>query len=137
MNMLLPMLAMMLITFVVWLLLLFRRVTDSRNNNINIEDVATPDQASEAFGEKTNAVSNCFKNMFELPVVFYAISCLLIFTGAVDQLYVNLAWGFVALRAVQMIVHCSYNRVLHRFIAYLTSSIMLWAMVFRFTIAFV
>ena len=137
MNLLLPMLAMMLITFAIWLLLLVRRVADSKRDNIDIEDVATPQQADQAFGTKSHAASNCYKNLFELPVVFYALGAILIASSVVDALYVSLAWGFVVLRAVQALVHCTYNRVLHRFVAYLASSILLWVMVFRFTISVV
>ena len=41
-------------------------------------------------------------------------------------------WGFVFLRAIQAAVHCTYNRVMHRFYAYLASSVLLWVMLVRF-----
>jgi len=33
------------------------------------------------------------------------------------------------LRAVHSFIHCSYNNVMHRFLAYLASSLALWIMV--------
>jgi hypothetical protein len=48
-----------------------------------------------------------------------------------DPVLVRLAWGFVVLRAVHSLVHCSYNRVMHRFIAYMISCLFLLFMWIR------
>jgi hypothetical protein len=42
-----------------------------------------------------------------------------------DALLVQLAWGFVLLRVIHSIVQCTYNRVIHRFIAYFMSCLFL------------
>jgi len=48
-----------------------------------------------------------------------------------DDLLVWLAWGFVILRVVHSAIHCSYNRVMHRFFAYLISCLFLMFMWIR------
>jgi hypothetical protein len=48
-----------------------------------------------------------------------------------DALLVQLAWGFVILRIVHSLIHCSYNRVMHRFIAYFISCLFLLFMWIR------
>jgi hypothetical protein len=40
----------------------------------------------------------------------------------------GLAWGFVGLRVLHSAIHCSYNRVWHRFYAYLAGGLVLWAL---------
>jgi hypothetical protein len=44
---------------------------------------------------------------------------------------VQLAWGFVVLRIVHSLIHCSYNNVNHRFAAYALSCLFLLFMWIR------
>ena len=69
--------------------------------------------------------SNNLKNLFEMPVLFYVAVLLSVVLMIPDGLLVKLAWGFVLLRAVHSAVHCTYNRVMHRFIAYALSCLFL------------
>ena len=41
----------------------------------------------------------------------------------------------VAFRAIHSLVHCTYNRVMHRFSAYLVAALALWAMWVRLALA--
>lgn len=130
-----PAVVLLLITFLVWLLMFIRRASETRAKKLDPQQLATPEQLSAAFSDRTMAAGNCFKNLTEMPMVFYVVCIFITLAGQVDALYLNLAWGFVALRAVQACVHCTYNRVMHRFIAYLAGAILVWAMVFRFALA--
>jgi hypothetical protein len=47
----------------------------------------------------------------------------------------SLAWGFVMLRAVHSLVHTTYNRVTHRFLAYAVSTVFVFAMWALFALA--
>ena len=109
-----------------------RRLSVATANNIDPQDMSTPEQVSSVLDAKTNAPANCFKNLFEMPVIFYALVAFISIAGTSDGLYLNLAWSFVILRAIQALVHCTYNRVMHRFYAYIASSLVLWVMVVRF-----
>jgi hypothetical protein len=42
--------------------------------------------------------------------------------------FVAAAWGFVALRVVHSLIHVTYNRVLHRFVAWVLGAAWLFAM---------
>ncbi len=75
--------------------------------------------------------ANNLKNLFELPVLFYALVLLLLQTGQVDSVYTLCAFGFFVTRVVHSAIHCTYNRVMHRFSVYCISSLFLWAMVVR------
>jgi hypothetical protein len=48
-----------------------------------------------------------------------------------DDVLVWLAWGFVILRIAHSAIHCSYNRVMHRFTVYLISCLLLMFMWIR------
>jgi len=69
--------------------------------------------------------------LFELPVIFYAICLYLIMSDSVDKIYLAAGWWFFVFRVVHSLIHCTYNKVEHRFAAYMLSAAALWAMVIR------
>ena len=75
----------------------------------------------------TRAADN-FRNLFELPVLFYLALVVAALTQQVTAIALSLAWAFVALRIVHSAIHCTYNRVWHRFYAYLAGGLVLWAL---------
>jgi hypothetical protein len=133
----LPALVLMLITFLVWINMFIRRIVATKAANIDPQDLVTPESLRVAFDDKTQAPGYCLQNLFELPVIFYALVAFITMIGVVDSFYLSLAWAFVGLRAVQASVHCTYNRVMHRFFAYLAASLVLWTMLIRFFLTFI
>ncbi len=127
----LPMAAMMTLTLAVWIYLFIQRVGYMSANDLDVELLKAPVDAQKLIPPEASSASNNFKNLLEMPVLFYVISLYLTVFGQVDGLHVLCAWLFVALRVVHSLIHCSYNRVMHRFIAYLLSSIAVWVMVAR------
>ena len=101
----------------------------------------SPCLAGEAFAQLTPpAVSNPsdnLKNLFEIPVLFYALALYLFATSQVDAIYVYAAWVFVAFRTLHSIVHCTFNRIILRFYLYLISTVALWFMVIRAAFAWI
>ena len=75
--------------------------------------------------------SDNFKNLFELPVLFYALSLYLFVTGQVDGAYVAAGWIFAAFRVLHSAVHCTFNHVMLRFNLYLISCLALGFMAIR------
>ncbi len=58
-----------------------------------------------------NHASNNLKNLFELPVVFYALCAVLLVSQSVDAVYLYCAWAFVGLRVLHSLIHCTVNIV--------------------------
>lgn len=83
--------------------------------------------------ENTAAADN-FRNLFELPVLFYVLCMALAVTGLATAAQLALAWLYVALRVAHSAIHVTYNRVMHRFIAYMASTVCLFAMWILFAI---
>jgi hypothetical protein len=75
--------------------------------------------------------SDNLKNLFELPVIFYAAVLYLYVTRQVDALHLGAAWIFFAFRVLHSVVHCTFNHIKLRFFLYLVSSLALWLMVIR------
>ena len=75
--------------------------------------------------------SDNLKNLFEIPVLFYALALYLFATSQVDALYVGAAWVFLIFRTLHSAVHCTFNRVIVRFYLYLIATLAVWFMIFR------
>jgi len=124
--MFLPALAMIALTIAVWLRMFFTRVGEMKRERIQMQDVALSAQAASRFSD-TRAADN-FRNLFELPVLFYLAVVVAVLTGQVTMVTVTLAWAFVVLRIVHSTIHCGYNRVSHRFRAYFAAGVALWSL---------
>ncbi len=121
-----PALAMVALTIVVWFRMYSSRVAEMRRERIHPQAVATSAQMAARLAD-TRAADN-FRNLFELPVLFYVALLVLALIGQVSPLSLLLAWLFVALRIVHSGIHCTYNRVVHRFRAYVAGGMVLWAL---------
>lgn len=129
-----PVAALMLLTFLVWLAMLTRRLRYLVAKRIHPQRVATLEQLNALLPERVNRPSNNLKNLFELPVLFY-VACVALFAlRQVDTADLILAWSFVALRAIHSAIQCSLNIVHLRFVAYVLSSTVLWLMIGRFAL---
>ncbi len=133
-DILLPFFGVMLLTLAVWIYMYTRRIAFLRRANIDLETVDTPDKAAQVVPPQVHLASYNLKNLFELPVLFYAVCLYLYLSDSVDRVYFVAAWWFCGFRVVHSLVHCSYNKVEHRFIAYQLSAIALWVMVIRATL---
>ena len=80
--------------------------------------------------------SDNLKNLFEIPVLFYALALYLFVTRRVDASYVNAGWVFVAFRALHSAVHCTFNLVILRFYLYLIATLAVWFMLARATLGY-
>jgi hypothetical protein len=126
-----PMAAMMVLTALVWLFMYVRRLGFMMSRGVDAQTVNTPQKMTAAMPEPVEFASNNLKNLFELPVLFYAICLVLIQLNWATQVDVTAAWVFVGLRALHSAVHCTVNIVMVRFACYLGASLALWFMLAR------
>ena len=59
--------------------------------------------------------SDNFRNLFEVPVLFYALCGFLAITQLTTLLLLACAWGYVVLRAAHSYIHLTSNKVMRRF----------------------
>ncbi|MDR7098272.1 hypothetical protein J2X04_000619 [Lysobacter niabensis] len=122
----LPAVAMAVLTFVVWWRMYATRIAQMKREGIHPQAVATSAQATAKLTD-SRAADN-FRNLFELPVLFY----LALVVAAQAQLSTTavlvLAWLFVALRVVHSWIQCTYNKVMHRFYVYVTGGMVMWTL---------
>ena len=121
-----PMLAMVVLTLVVWLRLYMVRIPEMRRLRIHPQAVATSAQKSARLVD-TRAADN-FVNLFEVPVLFHLALVVAFLTQQVTPWVLGLAWAFVAGRVLHSLIQCSYNKVMHRFAVYSVSTCLVWVL---------
>jgi len=125
-----PMFCMFLLTFTVWIYLYARRIPFIQRSNLSPEQLTPVEFERIAPPEVANPSDN-FKNLFEIPVLFYALCIYLFVTSEVDITYLIAAWVFVMFRVAHSAVHCTVNIVILRFWLYATATAAFWFMAAR------
>lgn len=127
-----PILSLMLLTMTVWFWMYIKRISYMKQNDIDPQRLVSRVRLMQVLPDEIQAPANNLNNLFELPLLFYALYLLNSQQASIGPILTNLAWAYVFLR----VIHCSYNKVLHRFTAYSLSCLVLWAMlmltIFRF-----
>ena len=122
----LPAAALVGVTALVWVKLYADRIDEMRAKGIDAQEFASVRKAADRL-ERTLAADN-FRNLFEVPVLFYLLCVALVLTGGSTPGFVAAAWVYVGLRALHSLIHVTYNRVMHRFSVYVASTVLLFGM---------
>jgi hypothetical protein len=124
-DVLAPLFAQVLLTFLLLMWMGGRRLGAVRGRAVRPHDVSL---GQKAWPEPAQQVSNAFANQFELPVLFYVLVALALFTRKADLLFVVLSWVFVLTRIFHAGIYATVNDVPKRFGAYLAGALVLMAM---------
>ena len=123
---LLPPTVLAFLTGFVWLKLGSDRLGELRARRIHPQQVASSKQMSELLQNTQSA--DHFRNLFEAPVLFYALCGFLAITKLTTLFLLACAWGYVALRMLHTYIHLTHNKVVRRFQAFVASTIVLYVM---------
>lgn len=115
-QLILACLGMVLLTFAVGARLLFVRSTEMRQRRVHPQAASTSLQMAAKL-QNVQAADN-FRNLFETPVLFYALVCMAVGSGYTPGWLAVGCWLYLALRVVHSAIHCTYNTVMHRFAAF-------------------
>ena len=129
-----PFFATVFLTLLVWVYMYIRRIsffTSLKSYSQEIAVPTTPEQLAQISPASVSNPSDNLKNLFEIPVIFYALVLYLFMTKQVDAVYVNAAWVFVIFRALHSIVHCTFNFIMLRFYLYLFATLAVWFIAIR------
>ncbi|CAN5134784.1 MAPEG family protein [soil metagenome] len=128
-----PTVALAGLIFVVWFVLLRKRFAHIAANRPTAADFANAEAVGRYFRPVERPAQN-LANLFEMPVLYFALVPLLVLMGSASAAQVALAWIFVALRVVHSAIHIGPNTVRTRARVYIASSIALFAMWVGFVI---
>jgi len=98
-----PFFATMFLTMAVWIYMYARRIPFILGSGMTPGELATPGRLAQISPPEVSNPSDNLKNLFEIPVLFYALALYLFVTSQVDGAYVVAAWVFVVFRVLHTI----------------------------------
>jgi len=122
---LLPVLVQIGLTFALLLWMAGARRNALVGGGTKIRDIALGQQNWPA---RATQIGNCYRNQFELPVLFYALIALALPLRHADLVIVMLSWVFVVTRFVHAGIFTSSNDLNQRSLAWFAGVLVLLAM---------
>jgi hypothetical protein len=116
-------LTLVLLTLVVGMKMFASRVGEMRSKRIHPQTISTFAQITSRL-ENTQAADN-FRNLFETPVLFYALVAIALAIHNTPGWLVMGCWLYVVLRVLHSFIQCTYNKVMHRFVVFVSSFVLL------------
>lgn len=128
-----PTIALAALSFVVMVWVAVARTGHMKRHPLKADDLTTGEAAMRYF-QPVEMPANNLRNLFEAPVLFYALIPLLLITHQADRFQVLLAWIYVLLRVIHSIGHVVLHKVSVRAPAFWVSVIVLMAMWIGFAV---
>jgi hypothetical protein len=122
---LLPVFVLIGLTFALLLWMASARGSALTGQEVSLKDIALGQQN---WPERPTQIGNCFKNQFELPVLFYILIALALPLRHADLVIVMLAWVFVVTRFAHAGIFVTSNNVQQRSLAWFAGVAVLFAM---------
>ena len=122
MNIYYPLFTMVLLTLLVALRRLYFNTRAVLSGEVHIKHFRLFDAGISL---KLQSVAQHYKNMFEMPILFYILCILLIINNNYTQFDVIIAWGFVLFRVLHSLARIPNKDVNLRFGLFTGSFIML------------
>lgn len=134
-SLIFPMFALIILTFAVMYSMLVFRVRAVKQRKISPRYFKLNKGAE--IPEQIEAISQNYTNLFELPMLFYAVCIVVMALGVNSEYFVYHAWAFVFLRYVHSYIHTTYNHILHRLAAFALSGFVLLSMWIKLILTFI
>ena len=122
---LLPLFVQVGLTFFLLFWMGHARVSAVRQREVAIPDIAL---GQPGWPQRVTLIANAYHNQLQLPLLFYVLVILALFTRKADMLFVVLAWMFVTTRLVHAGIHVTSNDLRTRFFAFAVGAVILLIM---------
>lgn len=122
---LLPVFVLVGLTFALLLWMASARGQALKGRETSLKDIAL---GEPNWPTRTTQIGNCFKNQFELPLLFYALIALALPIRHADLVIVMLSWVFVVTRFAHAGIFVTSNNVQQRSLAWIAGVLVLLAM---------
>jgi len=128
---LLPVLALVAWTLVMWAWMYATRIPAMQRAGIDPQEAAHSDALAQRLPAEVRWVADNYNHLHEQPTLFYALMFLAVLTGGNDSTALALAWAYVLLRVVHSLVQATVNRIVVRFAIFMLGSLVLVAFTAR------
>ena len=122
---LLPVFVQVALTFAMLFWMASARTRSVKSGETKIRDIAL---GQSAWPTRAQQISNNYASQFQIPLLFYVVVILALFTRTADLIFVVLSWLFVLARIAHTYVHTTSNHVPTRFNVFAVGVFVLIAM---------
>jgi hypothetical protein len=130
-NLLAPVIALVLWTFVMWAWLYATRIPAMMRLKVAYDPRRPVQEFQAQMPAEVRWKADNYNHLMEQPTLFYAVALSLAFLGADAALNTGLAWAYVALRVVHSLIQATVNIVLLRFAVFMIGSLALLLLAIR------
>lgn len=134
---LLPAMALVLWSFVMWAWLYATRIPAIIRFKIPMPPTMTKNDLNAALPADVRWKADNYNHLMEQPTLFYAVAMAAAIAGAGEGVNAALAWSYVELRIVHSLVQATTNVIKLRFAVFMLASLVLLALSVRVTMAVV
>ena len=128
--MVLPVLALVGWTFVMWVWMYVTRVPAIQSADIDMEELSRTGAPLVMPAEVARVADN-YNHLHEQPTIFYAVALVGALVAAADSWAVALAWLYVAVRVTHSLVQATRNPIFVRFMIFAFASVVLFVLFLR------
>ncbi|HVY90438.1 MAG TPA: MAPEG family protein [Hyphomonadaceae bacterium] len=133
-NMLTPVLALIVWTFVMWFWMYATRIPAMLGMKVTPAQMQSKDSL-KMLPARVNWVADNYNHLHEQPTVFYALCIYSHLVGVHDDINAWLAWAYVAIRIVHSLVQAIINFVPMRFYIFTAATLVLMVIAGRNVLA--
>ena len=126
-----PVVALLLLTSVVWAWMYITRIPAVRKAGMKLDPNLPKGQQMSELPAQVRWKADNYNHLLEQPTLFYAVALTLALLGAGEGLNVTLAWCYVALRVVHSLQQTLWNKIEVRFVLFFISSLILITLILR------
>lgn len=126
-----PVVALLLLTSVVWAWMYITRLPAVRQAGMKLDPNLPKGQQMSELPARVRWKADNYNHLLEQPTMFYAVALTLALLGAGDGLNLTLAWCYVALRMLHTLQQTLWNKIEVRFVLFSLSTLVLIALIIR------
>ena len=136
-GLLLPVVALVAWTFVMWAWMYATRIPAIKAAKMPLDANAPRGEQMATLPATVRWKADNYNHLMEMPTLFYAIAVVLALSSAGPSIDAGLAWGYVGLRVAHSLFQALVNKIEVRFALFFLSSLVLLAMTVRAGLALV
>jgi hypothetical protein len=134
-SLLVPTVALVLWTFVMWAWMYATRVPAIRRARMRLDPNAPRGEQMAQLAPEVRWKADNYNNLMEMPTLFYPTAIVLALVSTSPATDGALAWSYVGLRVVHSLFQALINKIEVRFALFVLSSLVLLAMAVRALVA--
>lgn len=123
-----PCFALLILSALVLIRMFLTRVFAIKSGTVDFRYFKTYNAADGQLPMQMVQASRNFTNLFEVPTLFYMVCAFALITQHVDEIFLLMAWLYVALRYLHSAIHLTNNKITPRMTTYFFSWVVLVGM---------